>query len=118
MAHSVREIFLVLACDMPCVTSAILARLIEEYEGGDIVVPVTSDGRPQPLCALYHRSCLPEFHERLLSSHNKLVDIFRFPALKVKYLHSSSGCFLDSDLANINSKSDLSVLLNASFRSF
>jgi len=51
----------VVACDLPFVTSALFQRLATLREGFDAVVPVQSDGRPQPLCALYRcQSCLPE----------------------------------------------------------
>jgi molybdopterin-guanine dinucleotide biosynthesis protein A len=51
----------VVACDLPFVTSGLFQRLATLREGFDAVVPVQSDGRPQPLCALYRcQSCLPE----------------------------------------------------------
>ncbi len=109
MAGSEFDAYLILACDMPCTTPALLAGLIEEMEGGDIVVPVTSDGQAHPLCALYQRSCYPEFQRRLLQSKNRLIDVFQDSALEVKYLHPSSGYFRDSDLKNINTQTDLSV---------
>jgi molybdopterin-guanine dinucleotide biosynthesis protein A len=44
----------VLACDLPFVTPALLARLISYRSAGfEAVAPVQADGRPQPLCALY-----------------------------------------------------------------
>jgi len=51
----------VVACDLPFVTADLFRRLAMLREGFDAVVPVQADGRPQPLCALYHtESCLPE----------------------------------------------------------
>ena len=51
---------LVTACDMPGVTAPFLRSLLEEAErcGGDCLVPLTPNG-PEPLCAVYHRDCLP-----------------------------------------------------------
>lgn len=53
---------LVVACDLPFVTSQLFARLISLIdENVDAIVPVQSDGRPQPVCAVYRRDrCLPE----------------------------------------------------------
>lgn len=49
----------VVACDLPFLTSelfAYLLRLTNEPKGTfDAVVPLQSDGRPQPLCAVYQR---------------------------------------------------------------
>src|SRR6476659_4227802 len=52
----------VVACDLPFVTSELIERLITfAGETTDAVVPIQPDGRPQPVCALYRRStCLPE----------------------------------------------------------
>jgi len=50
---------LVLACDLPFVTSGLLARLASfRGPGFDAIAPVQPDGRVQPLCALYSaRAC-------------------------------------------------------------
>jgi molybdopterin-guanine dinucleotide biosynthesis protein A len=44
---------LVVACDLPFVTSELCKRLIALRETYDAVVPIQQDSRPQPLCALY-----------------------------------------------------------------
>src|SRR6185436_20227274 len=57
------ELCLVIACDLPFVTGELFAYLLQ-IEGGSnttsaAVVPLQSDGRPQPLCAVYRKqSCL------------------------------------------------------------
>ena len=51
---------LIVACDMPAITTELLDLLVDatrEWAGG-CIVPVSSDGRLQPLCAVYHRRCL------------------------------------------------------------
>lgn len=49
------------ACDLPFVTGALFMRLVALREKFDAVAPVQSDGRAQPLCALYRcQRCLPE----------------------------------------------------------
>lgn len=50
---------LVVACDMPGAPVRILRELLDaaERSGADCVVPLDSGGRPQPLCAVYHRRC-------------------------------------------------------------
>ncbi len=51
---------LVVACDMPSITSELLKALLDARREctGDCIVPVSPDGRLQPLCALYRRRCL------------------------------------------------------------
>lgn len=64
---------IVVACDLPFVTRDLFERLksfVDESpsEFIDSIVPLQSDGRPQPVCALYRReTCLPEI-ERLVSA--------------------------------------------------
>ncbi|PWU12639.1 MAG: hypothetical protein C5B51_00225 [Terriglobia bacterium] len=60
LQHSTRDWNLVVACDMPGITSAFLVRLLEaaENSGGEALIPVRQPERPEPLCAVYHRNSL------------------------------------------------------------
>ena len=50
---------LVVACDLPFVTSELFEKLAANRAQSEAVVPVQEDGRPQPLCAMYKKSpCL------------------------------------------------------------
>ena len=48
-----REWAIVVACDLPFVTSELFLHLADMRLDHDAVVPVQEDGRPQPLAALY-----------------------------------------------------------------
>src|ERR1700680_2297920 len=52
---------LVVACDMPMLSAPVLRSLIEHsFQSPSYCVVVTGpDGEPHPLCAVYHRRCLP-----------------------------------------------------------
>ncbi len=43
----------IVACDLPCVTAALIDRLGSLRDDFEAVAPQQSDGRRQPLCALY-----------------------------------------------------------------
>jgi len=60
LSASSAEWNLVVACDMPLITEVLLESLLEAAGqcAGDCIVPVSPDGRLQPLCALYRRRCL------------------------------------------------------------
>jgi molybdopterin-guanine dinucleotide biosynthesis protein A len=51
---------LIVACDMPEVTSAFLTKILERAEcaKAHAVIPAGPSGRPEPLCAAYNRSAL------------------------------------------------------------
>jgi molybdenum cofactor guanylyltransferase len=67
---------LVLACDMPEVTSAFLVQLLEraEQSGPDCLLPGGASGRPEPLCAVYHRRILPALQRALEDGVRKVLD--------------------------------------------
>jgi len=59
LSNSNSEHCLIVACDLPFVTGGLFERLIGLADHWDAIVPLQSDGRPQPLCAIYRRSpCL------------------------------------------------------------
>lgn len=60
--HSPCERTLVVACDLPFLTAALLERLARET--ADAVVPRSARGL-EPLCAIYARSCLADIRARL-----------------------------------------------------
>ncbi len=96
---------LVVACDMPAVTAAFLAGLLKAAEAsdGDCLVPVSPDGRMQPLCAVYHRDCLPRLREALAEGRYTVREAIRGPRA-VLYPVSDAAWF-----RNINSTADLAV---------
>lgn len=67
---------LVVACDMPAVTAQVLASLLERAErcGGDCLVPVAA-GRPQPLCAAYHRRCQPGIRAAMRRQVRQMTEV-------------------------------------------
>jgi len=60
LADSESDWNLVVACDMPEITAGFLAGLLDAATaaGTDALVPRGPSGRPEPLCAVYHRRCL------------------------------------------------------------
>src|SRR5262245_9463025 len=52
---AVSEQCLIVACDLPFVSTALFARLLELSDKSDATVPFQADGYPQALCAVYRR---------------------------------------------------------------
>ena len=58
LRHTSADWNLVAACDMPGL-SPVFLRLLIDAADGDAVVPMGPSGRPEPLCAVYHRRSRP-----------------------------------------------------------
>ncbi len=97
----------VVACDMPFLSDRLLAHLLELVEGCDAAVPLAGGG-PQPLCAVYSRTCLPTVEALLRLGAFSMRDLL--PRLRVKYLNESRCMELDPQglsWFNVNTADDL-----------
>jgi molybdopterin-guanine dinucleotide biosynthesis protein A len=58
---------LVVACGMPALNAPFLLSLFSaaEESGGHCLIPCSTAGRPEPLCAVYHRGCLAGVREAI-----------------------------------------------------
>ncbi|MEK7831331.1 MAG: NTP transferase domain-containing protein, partial [Acidobacteriota bacterium] len=77
---------LILACDLPFLTSEFLSFLCKAHQAGNpqsairnpqsITVPTDQEGRLQPLVAIYDRACLPAIEEMLAGDQLKVDLLF------------------------------------------
>jgi molybdopterin-guanine dinucleotide biosynthesis protein A len=81
MAESSAERTVVLACDLPFVTSAFVRFLAGECRGYDVALPKTDDGY-HPLCACWAHGALAELERRAASGRRRIIDAL--PALHVR----------------------------------
>ncbi len=107
MVHSSLPTFLLVACDMPRIPPSLLHRLVDLSNGYDAVVPLTSRGQAQPMCALYHRTCFAVIERRLKGRLNRFTAFVEDRSLRVRWLPPGEGCFTDDDMCNLNYPKDL-----------
>jgi molybdopterin-guanine dinucleotide biosynthesis protein A len=74
---------LVLACDMPFVSQALLAYLVEAGRAVDIAIPRTSRGY-EPLCATYSRRTEDELLRLIEEKQFKLSEVALIPGLIIR----------------------------------
>jgi molybdopterin-guanine dinucleotide biosynthesis protein A len=88
---------LVVACDMPGISAGVLQRLIEpEAEPGrNCVMAVGPGGEPEPLCAVYHRRCLPVLAAAIRDKRFKMRGLVPELAVELRPLDATV-------LANVN----------------
>lgn len=71
MSH---DVAFVCACDMPHLDPRVVKRLLDRLEGHDAVVP-TVDGRPQPLHAVYRKTCAHAAREVAAEPGRRMRDL-------------------------------------------
>jgi molybdopterin-guanine dinucleotide biosynthesis protein A len=108
LKNSAALINLVLACDLPLVELDPLRRLLSlaESDRYDMVLPQTSDGRAQPLCAVYKKTCLPVLERCLTARALKLEEVYRSPDLRVKTVTCAELPCSDAVFTNINTPAE------------
>ncbi len=100
-------LYLVVSCDIPLVTSALLRYLLDNADDGDAVVPIIAGGR-EPLCAVYARQCLPAINQALASGRRR-VDSF-FADVQVRWVGETELARFGSPerlFFNVNTPDDL-----------
>jgi molybdopterin-guanine dinucleotide biosynthesis protein A len=87
LSASAAEWNLIVACDMPGASAPFLSALLEEAEasGAECLIPVSGPERPEPLCAVYHRECLPVITSALEKNVRKVT--YSLAGLRVAYRH-------------------------------
>ncbi len=98
---------LVVACDMPFLSTPLLQRIATLSEGYDITVPRVG-AHLEALHAAYRRDCLPVMEEALQAGRHKIIDFY--PRVRVQEVAEMELRALDPELRsffNINTPTDL-----------
>jgi molybdopterin-guanine dinucleotide biosynthesis protein A len=97
---SANEINFVMACDIPYINLSFIRKMLAEAVDVDMVIPVGSDGKYEPLFAVYCKSALAAINDVLASGRRKISDVFS--RCRVKYIELG-----DADwLVNINTMAE------------
>jgi molybdopterin-guanine dinucleotide biosynthesis protein A len=94
---------LVVACDMPALDTRILEELFvaAASNNGDCAAPQYSDGRMEPLCAVWNARCHAEVVSALADGVRKVTEALR--RLALRYVPVAS----DAAFRNLNTPEDL-----------
>ncbi|MFS1516957.1 molybdenum cofactor guanylyltransferase [Bacillus sp. SM2101] len=89
----------VVACDMPFISTSVTSYLLSQANGCDAVVPIIG-GKIHPLYAVYSKSALPIIHSCLKENQLKVVDVLS--RLQVRYINEQELMKLeDIDLGRV-----------------
>jgi molybdopterin-guanine dinucleotide biosynthesis protein A len=91
----------VVACDMPGISAPVLTSLLDRAARtrARCVTAVGNGGEPEPLCAVYHRDCLPVLASALRDKRLKMKDL-------VKELDVEAQVVEPGTLANVNTPTE------------
>ena len=94
---------LIVACDMPGISAGVLRTLLRSAaeSGKSCVVATGPTGEPEPLCAVYHRGCLPVLARAIQEKRFKMIDL-------IAKLDSMATPVDASALANVNTPAEWS----------
>ncbi len=101
----------VVACDMPFLNTDLLRFMVDIASDYDVVVPKLN-GRPEPLHAIYSKSCLDPIERRLERKDLKIALLFE--EVKVAYIEEEDIDSLDPthlSFFNVNTQEDLEAAL-------
>ncbi len=73
---------LVLACDMPCLSRALLQWMVDSISGRDVSMPRTQDGRWHPMPAIYGRTALPGIRACIDSGQHAIISLLERVAVQ------------------------------------
>ncbi|MCY7783912.1 MULTISPECIES: molybdenum cofactor guanylyltransferase [unclassified Bacillus (in: firmicutes)] len=102
------DLYTVLSCDTPLIqrrTMLELKRLMTD--GTDAVVPV-SDGREQPLIAIYHKRIMPILYDQLSEKRLRISDFLG--RISVRYIQAEEIGANPAEFININTRDDFNCL--------
>jgi len=103
-----REWAIVVACDLPFVTSELFRSLAVLRADHDAVVPIQPDGRPQPLAALYRANpCAARATELIEAGRRRPLDLLEIVRTRwVDFVEIANLAQAERFFVNINTPED------------
>jgi molybdopterin-guanine dinucleotide biosynthesis protein A len=98
---------IVVGCDTPFLSAALLEYMTQICSTFDVVVPRIKS-KVEPLCAVYSRNCLAPIQELLEQDERQIIKLFSM--VKVRYIEKDEINSFDPEhlsFFNINSQDDL-----------
>ncbi len=112
LAACTSEWAIVVACDLPFVTAELFEYLASLRTDHDAVAPLQSDGRPQPLAALYRiEPCLARANQLIETGHRRPLQLLELVNTRwVPFTELTNLAQAERFFVNINTPDDYDAL--------
>lgn len=101
---------LILACDLPFITAALIKLLTEDKSAYDVLTVDAGRGI-EPLCAVYDINCIRKIEIQIDSGNFKISDFYESVNVKIILLKDMPSAFDSSILFNINTPAEYEAAL-------
>ncbi len=98
---------LVVACDLPFLSEALVKFLSENCRGYDILA-FESDSGVEPLCAIYSKKCLPAIEAQLKNKRHKVSALFDLVNTRIVRMEPGLAFYDRRAFLNVNTPGELS----------
>ena len=101
LENSKTDLNFITSCDAPNIDLPYVREMLRVAEQYDAVIPISDDGRYEPLFAVYHKRVTSHCHDLINAGHRKISDLFE--RVRIKFLpFDGSGWY-----ENLNTVEDL-----------
>jgi len=117
LSSSDKEYTLVLGCDMPFLNLDVLRYIVERCEGFDVTIPRWSDGRLEPLHAVYRTGVMLDEVKRSIKYGERFILAPTFKRELIQYIDVNELREFDPSLntfRNVNTEDDLKNIFSTS----
>ena len=103
---------IVLSCDLPFVSKALLGYIMKNAPGYQVAVPWFGGQHYEPLCAFYSLSMIEKIESYIHNGNYKLPDLFEEIKINRLVINNELEFYKESLFLNVNSKHDLATANN------
>lgn len=110
LKHSGTENNLVMAVDIPFINNGLIQFLLANMADAELVIPITGNGKAEPLCAVYKKSVLPHLEKMITENNLKVQNLMNYCKTKKLPVYTKQEFYHDRLFYNVNEPDDLNQL--------
>lgn len=101
---------LVVAVDIPFINNGLIQFLLSNMADAELVIPITGNGKAEPLCAVYKKSLLPHLEKMIAENNLKVQNLMHYCKSKKLHVSTEQEFYHNRLFHNVNTPDDLNQL--------